>query len=237
MRNLDDIPTDAGLSVYALVERTMTERMLLNHRRTMLIASHEIENAVIIDKVRSRVFAGFQRMSRFVPQVKRYRRLADNAESVYVFGIMDVEPPPIHNVHYIPLREADQLAKEWFLLVDSADYYSILAAEEISEVGTPSDERVFWGLWSYDDDLITVVQEWLTKLVGARPLRNVPERRDYRRQLGLMSNAMIRLSQLLMQSMVQPEPQSNLIAREVRLMLEQYVDPGVKAATAKLNRT
>jgi DICT domain-containing protein len=232
---MHNIPIDPGLSVYALVERTTTERMLLNHRRTLLIASHEIENAVIIDKVRARVFAGFQRMSHFLPQVRRYRQLAENAESVYVFGIMDVEPPPIRHVHYIPFEEADQLAREWFLLVDSPDYYSILTTEEISKADTPRDERVFWGVWSYDDEMITVIQEWLTNLVDARPLVNVPARRNYRRQLSLMSNAMIRLSQLLMQSMMQPEPQSRLIAQEVKLMLEQYVDPGVKAATAKLN--
>lgn len=233
---MHNTPIAPDLSVYALVERTTTERMLLNHRRTLLVASHEIENTVIIDKVRARVFAGFQRMSHFLPQVKRYRRLAENAELVYVFGIMDVEPPPIRNVHYIPLAEADQLAREWFLLIDLPDYYSILTTEEISKTDTPGDERVFWGVWSYNDDMITVIQEWLSNLVGARPLVNVPARRNYRRQLGLMSNAMIRLSQLLMQSMVQPQPQSNVIAQEVKLMLEQYVDPGVRAATAKLNK-
>jgi DICT domain-containing protein len=234
---MHNTPIAPDLSVYALVEeRTTTERILPNHRRTMLIASHEIENAVIIDKVRARVFAGFQRMSHFLPQVRRYRRLAENAESVYVFGIMDVEPPLIHNVQYIPLAEADQLAKEWFLLVDSPDYYSLLTTEESSKADTPADERVFWGVWSYDDETITVIQEWLTNLVGARPLVNVPAHRNYRRQLGLMSNAMIRLSQLLMQSMIQPHPQSRIIAQEVKLMLEQYVDPGVRAATAKLNK-
>jgi hypothetical protein len=91
-------------------------------------------------------------------------------------------------------------------------------------------------VWSYDDDMITDIQEWLTNLVGARPLANVPAHRNYRRQLGLMSNAMIRLSQLLMKSMIQPLPQANIIAREVKLLLEQYVDPGVRAATAKLGR-
>jgi DICT domain-containing protein len=233
---MHNIPIGPDLSVYALVERTPTERMVSNHRRTMLIASHEIENAVIVDKVRARVFAGFQRMSHFLPQIKRYRLLAENAESVYVFGVMDAELPSIRNVHYVPLAENDQLAKEWFVLVDSPDYYSLLTTEETSKAATPPDERVFWGVWSYDDDMITEIQEWLTNLVGARPLANVPAHRNYRRQLGLMSNAMIRLSQLLMKSMIQPLPQANIIAQEVKLLLEQYVDPGVRAATAKLSR-
>ncbi len=233
---MHNIPIGPDLSVYARLERTPTERMVSNHRRTMLIASYEIENALIIDKVRARVFAGFQRMSHFLPQVKRYRLLAPNAESVYVFGVMDAEPPSIRNVHYVPLAESDQLAREWFVLADSPDYYSLLTTEETSKADTPADERIFWGVWSYDDDMITDIQEWLTNLVGARPLADVPARRNYRRQLGLMSNAMIRLSQLLMKSMMQPQPQSNIVAQEVKLLLEQYVDPGVKAATAKLNR-
>src|SRR5512141_156460 len=120
---MPDISIDPGFSVYALIERTETERLLLNHRPTMFIASSTLEDSILIDKARARVFVGFQRMSRFVSQVERYQRLAQNAESVYVFGIMDAEPSPIFRVQYIPLKETDQLAKEWFLVADSQEYY------------------------------------------------------------------------------------------------------------------
>ncbi len=231
---MPDISIDPSFSVYALIERTETERLLLNHRPTMLIASSTIEDSIILDRARSRIFLGVQRMSQFLPHVDRYRWLARNAESVYVFGIMDAELPVIDKVEYVALKETDQLAKEWFLVADSQEFYSLLAGEEISEQGATGDQRTYWGLWVYDDTLVTTVQEPLTALVGAAPLPHVPARRDYRRQLQLMSSAMFRLSQQLTLLMTQPTPESGIVAREVKLMLEQYIAPGVQSASSKL---
>ena len=39
-----------------------------------------------------------------MPQVKRYRKIAAAAETVYVFGVPDVAPPEIANVQYIHLK-------------------------------------------------------------------------------------------------------------------------------------
>ncbi len=92
---MPDVTIDPGFSIYGLLQSARTQRALLHHRSVMLILSHEIENAVIKGEARGRIFAGFQRMSRFLPQEERYRQLAEIAESIYVFGVMDVEPPPI----------------------------------------------------------------------------------------------------------------------------------------------
>jgi DICT domain-containing protein len=178
---------DPSLSVYGLVRRTREERLMLTSRRTMSFISYEIENAIIQTDMRARVFAGFQRMSRFLPQVQRYRMLAQHAEAIYVFGVMDVQPPPMANVRYIPLRPTDQLAKEWFLVAEARDYYSLLATEELTSPDDPDYKRRFQGIWSYDEELSTIIQEWLTSMVGARPLPSIDEQRNYRRQVQYMN--------------------------------------------------
>ncbi len=189
---MSNIAIDPAMSVYALVKRTLDQRTLINHRRTMLVISHEIENAILLDRVRARLFSGFQRMSRFVPQVERYQRIAARAESVYVFGVMDVEPPPIANVTYVPLKPSDQLAKEWFIVAEAQAYFTTLATEEVGADPT-TGEAQFEGVWSFDEDMVDILHDWLTSLVGARPMTGDGSH-NYQQQVKLMSSTMGRMT-------------------------------------------
>jgi DICT domain-containing protein len=187
-----EVALDPNLSVYNLVKRTKVLSSFLNDRQAMLMISYEIERSLL--KARARVFAGFQRMSRFLPMQERYRKLAEYSETVYVFGVMDVTPPRIANVRYIALNEGDQLAREWFLVVDSPQYYSALATEEVTALGLPDDQRKFVGVWSFDEELVTILQEWLSSAVGAYPLVGVTSWRDYRKQIAMMNDSLTRMS-------------------------------------------
>jgi DICT domain-containing protein len=158
-----------GFSVYQLVERVQGEKVsaVMYNRGTMNLISYEIENVTRIDRAPNRVFSGFQRFSRFMPQVERYRDLAANAESVYVFGIQDITPPEIPNVVYIPLEEGSQLAKEWFLISYSDKFASVLATEELSEIDDPDATRQFRGVWSFDVRMAAILEEWMSNTVDA----------------------------------------------------------------------
>lgn len=170
-----DFAIDPAFSVYRLVERRRSNA-LLNHRLTMNHISYEIENATILGSAQNRIFASFQRMSRFLPQAKRYRSLAAKAESIYVFGVPDVVPPEIENVVYVPLAPTDQMAKEWFVVSYGENYYSALATEELSHIDDPDKQRQFRGIWTFDIKLIRIMHDWLTSTVDAPPMSvvNVP---------------------------------------------------------------
>ncbi len=187
---------DPTFSVYSLIERIQQERIVLNHRRTMSLISYEIENAALIDGVHIRIFAGFQYLSKFLPQVKRYKQLAATAEAVYVFGVPDIQPPPIPNVRYINLTSSDRLAKEWFLIAHSIDFSSALATEEISQFSDPDDQRQFKGVWTFEVEIVTIMNDWLTSLVDARPLADAEGRHNYERQQQLVGKSVARLSQM-----------------------------------------
>lgn len=130
---------DPTFSAFGLIGRTEQQRIQLNHRRTMSLISAEIENATLRDGAVTRIFAGFQYLSKFTAQVKRYERIAARAESVYVFGVQDVTPPSIPKMIYIPLSSRDQLAREWFVISHGVDYSSALATKEVSEINDPDD--------------------------------------------------------------------------------------------------
>ncbi|MEP7289900.1 MAG: DICT sensory domain-containing protein [Chloroflexota bacterium] len=230
------ISIDPNLSVYHLVQRTKEQLTLLNHRRTMSLISYEIENAILLHNVRARLFAGFQRMSRFIPQIPRYTIMAQNAESIYVFGVMDVQPPPIANIRYIPLTEAHQLSKEWFVVADARDYFSALATEELSHIEDADDKRMFQGVWSFDEDIVTILQEWLSSLVNAHDLGNLSENRNYRSQMKIMSSTMGRMAGRLAKSFEKPTTTTpNAVQGEVDTAVEQQLSPSILKIEDKLN--
>lgn len=182
-------------SVYNLVMGVQRDSILVNHRRAMSMISYEIENASLIDNARNRIFSSFQVMSKFLPQIERYRRLATIAESVYVFGVPDIQPPYIPNITYVPLKPTDCLAKEWFLVSFGREYASALATQEITNLTDPDEKRVFKGLWTFDLTMVGILNEWLTGAVEARPMTFTHP--NLMRQVQLMSGSMGRITQRL----------------------------------------
>ena len=162
---------DPAFSVYRMYEANHNQNYLLRHRRTMTQISHEIENAVVMGTSGSvRVLSGFQRLSKFLPELERYKSLARSAESVYVFGVPDVEPPKLSNVHYIHLSPDDQLAREWFVIAAGMGYSSVLASEEVTHIDDPDEARLFKGWWIFNPLLVSLIADKLSEQMGVKPL-------------------------------------------------------------------
>ena len=185
---------DPTFSVYRLIERIESHSILLNHRRTMSMISFEIENATLIDGAKSRIFAGFQYMSKFLPQAKRYQKLATSAESVYVFGVHDVQPPALPNINYVSLSATDRLAREWFVISHGTAYSSALATEEVSRFSDPDDQRQFKGIWTFDMPIVAIMHDWLASLVDAHPLTEAEKAHDFEQQRALIGRSYTRLN-------------------------------------------
>jgi len=184
---------DHSFSVYHLIERIQKHSDVISQRKTMNIISYEIENATLKDGERTRIFSGFQRMSKFLPQVNRYRQMAKTAESIYVFGIPDIQPPQIENIHYINLEPTDQLSKEWFIVSYGESYSSTLATEELSHIDMPDSQRQFKGIWTFNVTLTAILEGWLTRTVDAPPLMIDEERHNFMRHKQVIRNTMQRL--------------------------------------------
>lgn len=187
------IVIDPAFSVYRLLNKTSDTATMLTHRRTMSRFSYEIENATLIHGARNRIFAGFQRLSKFIPQLERYRALAQQAERIYVFGWPDAVLPRIDNITYVHLDEDHQLVKEWFLVSHGPEYYSTLATEELSDIDDPDEARSFVGLWTFDLEMVQIIEEWLASAVDAPQLNIQPGQYNPQRQVKIMSASIERL--------------------------------------------
>lgn len=116
--------------------------------------SHHIEDQVINHRLPVEFYAGFQRFSLFPDQMRRYQRLGAVCRRVYVFGVPDVRPPAIPGVEYISLDPTSPLAKEWFVLVDTPEFWTILATQEADGRDPITGGRRFDGIWTFDTQVV-----------------------------------------------------------------------------------
>lgn len=227
---MSEFSIDPGFSVYGLVQRVKQSATMVSHRKTMTYISYEIENATLIDKASPIIFSGFQRLSKFMPQIRRYQRLAKRAKAVYVFGEADMMPPEIENVTYVPLKPDDQLVKEWFLVSYCQTYFSALATEELTSIEDPDDERQFRGLWSFDLDLVVVLHQWLASSVGLRTNILDTDLHDFATHRYLMRNTIARMNTRLLGGHWQYE------APVIKQELHDIVDKRLTGELAALGR-
>ena len=226
---MPDFDIDPNFSVYGLVDRTRQDSAEMNHRITMTVISNEIENATLLDNADNIIFSGFQRMSRFLPQVERYRQIAQRAEAVYVFGVPDVTPPPIENITYVPLKENQQLFKEWFLVSYGQDYFSALATEELTHIDDPDPDRIFKGVWTFELDLVHILFEWLSATTDRRPEMLPEDGHNLKRQAELMNNSIGRMSLRVMN-----KEYNDTVRQELNTIVGHGVNPALKALRGQL---
>jgi len=164
-QNKFDFDVDPQFSVFRVLNRSKKHFSILYHTETLKFISHAIENMMFDINSNFPIFVGFQRFSHFLPQIKRYHEIAEHVHHVYILGVADAELPEINNLTYVPVSEEAQIAKEWFLLSYGRDFFTALANEEIV---SQSNKREFVGIWSFDQNLVSILYEWLNNEVGDR---------------------------------------------------------------------
>ncbi len=166
-------------SLFEIITNQSNQTLFTRHRDSLIKISREIEDGVIDNQVQARIFAGFQKLSFFTPHHRRYAKMAEYAEVIWIFGIPDVDIPTIPGVHIVPLQPTDVLASEWFLIAEASDYFSALVAKDLTGFEVPDDERLFRGIWTFDADTVQRLQQKLSEIVGLEPLYFTFDARDY----------------------------------------------------------
>lgn len=179
-----DIPVvDPSFSLFSTASRG-GERVFVTYRPGLQALTEEVENAVLRGPIRTRVFVGFQKLSFFLPRATRYAELASKSDGVWILGLPDVVPPAIPGVTYVSLTEGHALVREWVVVVDAPGYFSAIVAEDLSGFAVPNRQRRFRGVWTFNDALVSELQQTLSRALGlsARAPSDATSR-DFRSQL------------------------------------------------------
>lgn len=142
------------ISLFRSVANQYQHLRQVNTVSMMNLISHQIEDQILQHKLTVDLYAGFQRLSNFPDQLRRYSRLGAICRRVYVFGIADYQPLSIPGVEFIELSPTSAVAQEWFLLVNTSDFWATLVAQEIQGKDAVTRGRRFDGIWSYDEAVV-----------------------------------------------------------------------------------
>jgi len=160
----------------------------------MVAISHAIERVVRHERIPARLYAGFQRLSLFVPERERYRALAAICPRVVVWGIADAEIEPIPGLTVVALDPTHELARGWWVVAVHPSYTSALVAEDVSGQPATEPSRDFTGTWTFDVASVAEVERRLAGPLGLACPAVEPTADDLVAQLGHAEAAAAELS-------------------------------------------
>ncbi len=119
-----------------------------------------------------RVHAGFERMSRIVPVLPRYRALARKAQSLVTYGLPDYDPA-VPGLQVVPLASGP-LVNEWFLVAKATGFGAVIVADDLDGFGggIRLGDRRFRGLVSHHPALVSTAMDALDRFSATRVARS-----------------------------------------------------------------
>ena len=153
-------------------------RRIFDERETFQFRTHPpcleylsllIETALLLRTDRtSRVYVGFEKLSRMQDVADRYLRIADLSERVYVFGEPDWKPPRHPNMKLIAFEEDYRLAREWFVITASkTSNVALVAFDEDGFTKPVLEERNFRAFKSSNPDVVSELVEAAEKIIDS----------------------------------------------------------------------
>ncbi len=150
---------------------------------TLLAISHSLEDVLVRHGLATPFYAGFQRVSSFMPQRDRFARLAAQSGEVFLFAVADVPFPRIPGIHHVALAADAPLAREWFIVVDHELFGAALLTRQLGDAPARVTRRVlefgrgrlYEGLITFEDRLVAAARRALDGALG-RP--HIPVQRS-----------------------------------------------------------
>jgi hypothetical protein len=156
---------NVDFSVYYLINISSIMNIFTEKPRILAFWSHRIERAIIDYRLRTDVYVGFQKSSRFAPVIPQYEKMDAIARSVWIFGELDARYSQLSDTfRFVDLSRRAALRREWFVVVNTPEYARALVAHEITDPDTPQDERLFQGVLTSDTYLIGHIERRLRDL-------------------------------------------------------------------------
>ena len=159
-----------------LVTEYKNLRPQIYFKSSLIALAQATQDLVLADDEEYLVIANFQQEKFFHQQERRFRKMAEKGDRVYILGVPDTESSfAIGNSPYetIPIQSTDTLAGERYLVIIGRSYAACLAVrdklsvKDIKEVGSwvEHGER-FEGIWTFDRNIVYTAADWLLGMIA-----------------------------------------------------------------------
>ncbi|MBW4630677.1 MAG: metal-dependent phosphohydrolase [Iphinoe sp. HA4291-MV1] len=148
------------------------------YKNTLVSLCHALEDHILTDDSTPFVITAFQKGKWYLQEAERYADIAKKSCQVVIMASPDTgfaEHPTsqLPNVNLVPLDPADPVAQEWHLIILSQKYTAMVICQELSEAdygssGLPASdvERKFYGLWTFEPELVKETAELAISHIG-----------------------------------------------------------------------
>jgi DICT domain-containing protein/signal transduction histidine kinase len=138
----------------SLLEAFPDLRTQVYFKGSLKALSHAIEDLVLVGTDRPLVIANFQQERFYRQETRRYQRIAQRTEQVYVLATPDTDFGQVDAPYMtIALDPTDRLAQEWHVVVIGQKYSACLVCHEHSsslDAELLDQSRQFKGFWTFD---------------------------------------------------------------------------------------
>ncbi|MGH8000956.1 MAG: DICT sensory domain-containing protein [Brasilonema sp.] len=164
--------------------------------KTSLTAlSHAMEDLILAGTDNPLVIANFQQERFYRQESRRYQRIAQRTDQVYVLAAPESDFVAASTPYAtIPFDPDDDLAQEWHLIIIGQKYAACIVALEFAspvDVVSSDQARQFKGIWTFDRQVSMIAaQLLLDKILAYRPELAASVKRAQKRY-GLKSKALL----------------------------------------------
>lgn len=148
------------------------------YKNTLVALCHALEDAILAADYNPMMLTAFQRGKWYLEEADRYGEIAARSQQIVILAAADAgfqEHPTSQktNVALVGLDGDDPVAQEWHLVILSPNYTAMVLCQELSEAdygpaGFPEAdlERKFYGLWTFEPNLVLETAQLLVEHVG-----------------------------------------------------------------------
>ncbi|MCC5619995.1 DICT sensory domain-containing protein [Nostoc sp. CHAB 5715] len=141
------------------------------YKNTLVALCHALEDHILTDDGTPLVITAFQQGKWYLQEAGRYADIAQRSSQIVIMAASEsgfAEHPTslLPNVDLVALDSVDPVAQEWHLIILSPKYTAMVICQELSEAdygstGVPTSdlERKFYGLWTFEPELVQETAE------------------------------------------------------------------------------
>lgn len=128
-------------SLVKLLHETPQAHYFSHPADSVVLLGNQLERIIYQRRIAAHLAIGTLRFSLFRLHQELLARLVPVCASITVFGEADVAPPAIEGITFVALSAGSQLSQEWFVVVDSPQFWGALLTRVVHDQATNAPRR------------------------------------------------------------------------------------------------
>ncbi|MUG93025.1 GAF domain-containing protein [Scytonema sp. UIC 10036] len=160
--------------LHNLLQAVPNLRCQVYFKSSLTALSHAMEDLILVGVDKPLVIANFQQERYYLQETRRYQRIAQRTDQVYVLAAPEANFKKISEpLVAIPFHPEDALAQEWHLVIIGQQYSACIVCQEYASPvdGSSLDQaRQFKGIWTFDREVsIFAAKLLMERILNYRP--------------------------------------------------------------------